>query len=165
MVNDTKGLNILWVNFRGGSILLTKPSFSIPSMTFTNMLAMWFFGGISKIIRPCRMLRAKDVQHVKGGKQKLSNMKSLVKQVISAVGIASRHDLVFQNWSPRKVMDLYLGVRHFLLFLACPVIRGDAMKKSHGRHISMRCRNGRANYLGTSDVISRAGGIGLVLQY
>ena len=40
MVNETKGLNILWVNCREGSILLTQPSFSTPSMTFTNMLAM-----------------------------------------------------------------------------------------------------------------------------
>ena len=39
-VNETKGLNILWVNCRGGSILLTRTYFSFPSMTFTNMLAM-----------------------------------------------------------------------------------------------------------------------------
>ena len=51
------------------------------------------------------MMRAKDVMHVKGGKQKLSKMKSLVKQVITAAGIANRHDLVVRNWSPRKVMD------------------------------------------------------------
>ena len=82
MVNETKGLNILWGNFRGESILLTQPSFSIPSTTFTNMLAMWFCGDISKNIPPYRMMKAKYVKHVKGGKQKLSNMKSLVKQVI-----------------------------------------------------------------------------------
>ena len=40
MVNETKVLKILWVNCRGGSILLTQPSFSTPYMTFTNMLAM-----------------------------------------------------------------------------------------------------------------------------
>ena len=46
MVNETKGLKILWGNCRGGSILLTQPYFSFPSMTFTNMLAMWFCGDI-----------------------------------------------------------------------------------------------------------------------
>ena len=61
-------------------------------------------------------MREKDVKHVKGGKQKLSNMKSLVKQVIRAMGIANRHDLVVRNWFPRKVMDLYMGVRHFFDF-------------------------------------------------
>ena len=116
MVNESKAINILWGNCCGGSILLTQPSFSIPSTTFTNMLAMWFFGDICIYIPPCRMLRAKDVKHVKGGKQMLTNMKSLVKQVIRAVGIANRHDLVVRNWSPRKVMDLYLGVRHFFAF-------------------------------------------------
>ena len=33
-----------------------------------------------------------------------------------AAGVANRHDLVVRNWSPRKVMDLYLGVRHFFDF-------------------------------------------------
>ena len=51
-----------------------------------------------------------------------------------------------------------------LILLACAVIQGDAMKQYNGRHISMRWRNGRANYLGRSDGMSRAGGIGLVLQ-
>ena len=47
MVNETKGLKILWRNCCGGSILLTQPSFSIQSMKFTNMLAMRFCGDIS----------------------------------------------------------------------------------------------------------------------
>ena len=42
------------------------------------------------------------------------------------------------------------------------MIRQDAMKKSHGRHISMRLQNGRADYLGSSDGMSQADGIGLV---
>ena len=116
MVNETKGLKILWRNCCGGSILLTQTSFSIPSMKFTNILEMWFCGDISKNVPSCRMMREKDVKHVKGGKQKLSNIKSLVKQVIIAAGVANRHDLVVQNWSPRKLMDLYLDVRHFFDF-------------------------------------------------
>ena len=43
-------------------------------------------------------------------------MKSLVKQVIGAAGIANRHNLVVQNWPLRKMMDLYLGVRHLFAF-------------------------------------------------
>ena len=93
MVNETKRLKILWGNFRGGSILLTQTSFSFPSMTFTKMLEMWFCGNIYKNIPPYRMMRVKDVMHVKGGKQKLSNMKSLVKQVRRAVGF--RIDMIW----------------------------------------------------------------------
>ena len=87
---------------------------------------MCFFGDISKNIPPYRILRAKDVIHVKGGKQKLSNMKSLVKQVLRAAGIANRHDLVVRNWSPQKVMDLYLGVRHFFDF---PCLSSDKKRR------------------------------------
>ena len=65
MVNETKGLKILWANFRGGKMLLTQRYFLIPYMKFTNMLAMWFCGDISKNIRPYRMIK-----HVNGGKQK-----------------------------------------------------------------------------------------------
>ena len=43
-------------------------------------------------------------------------MKYLVKHIIRAAGIVNRHDLVVRNWSPRKVMDLYLGVRHLFSF-------------------------------------------------
>ena len=94
MLNETKGLKILWGNCRGGSILMTQPSFSIPSMTFTKMLEMWFCRDISKNIPPNRMMRGKNVKHVKGRKQNLSNMKYLVKKVIRSEGIANRHDLV-----------------------------------------------------------------------
>ena len=43
-------------------------------------------------------------------------MKYLVKQVIRAEGIVNIHDLVVRNWSPRKVVDLYLGVRNLFDF-------------------------------------------------
>jgi hypothetical protein len=115
-VDDSRGLMISWENCRGGNILLTTSSFSFPSMTFPNMLTMWFCGDISKNISPYRILKAKDVKQVKGGKQKLSNMKSLVKQVMRAATIANRHDLIVRSWSPGKVLALYRGVKHFFAF-------------------------------------------------
>ena len=102
--------------------------------------------------------------HVKGGNQKLSNMKSLVKQVIRSAGITNRRDLVFRNWSPRKVMDLYLGGRNLFALTCLSSDKKRRHEKTHGRHITMRYRNGRANYLGISDGMYRAGGIVLVLQ-
>ena len=112
----TKGLMISWENCREGSILLTTSSFSFPSMTFPIMLTMWFCCDVSKNIPPYRILKAKDVMRLKGGKQKLSNMKSLVKHVIRAASIANRCDLVVRSWSPGKVLDLYRGVKHFFAF-------------------------------------------------
>ena len=38
------------------------------------------------------------------------------------------------------------------------------MKQYHGRHISMRCKNRSEEYLGSSDGMSGAGGIGSLLQ-
>ena len=164
IVNETKGLKISWRNCHGGIIILTQPYFSIPSMTFTNMLEMWFCGDIYKNLPPYRNMTTKYVNHVKGGKQKLSNMKSLVKQVIRYMGVANRHDLVVQKWSPRKLMYLYLGVRNFLAFPCLYSENRRCYEKSYGRHISMRCWNGRANYLEISYGMSRPGGIGLVTQ-
>ena len=80
------------------------------------MLAMWFCRDISKIIPPYRMMREEDVRHVNRGNQKLSNMKYLVKQVIRSARIANKYDLVVQNWYPRKVMYLYLGVSDLFAF-------------------------------------------------
>ena len=67
----------------------------------------------------------KDVMYVNGGKQKLSNIKYLVKKAIRAAGIENRHDLVVQNWFPRKVMYLYLVVRHLFSF---PCLSSDKMR-------------------------------------
>ena len=85
-------------------------------MTLTNMLSMWFCGDISKNIPPYRMLRCKDMKQLNGGKQKLSNMKTLVKHVLIAAVIANWNDLVVDYWYPRNVIDLYVGVIYFLDF-------------------------------------------------
>ena len=50
------------------------------------------------------------------GEKNLSNMKTLVKHVTRATVIANQIDLVVNCWSPRKVMDLYGGVRHLFAF-------------------------------------------------
>ena len=91
-------------------------------------------------------------------------MKSSVKHVIRAVGIENRHDSVVRNWSPRKVMDLYLGVRILFYFICLSSDNRRHYETISRNNFSMRCRNGRANYLGSSNGLSRAGGIGLVLQ-
>ena len=89
-------------------------------------------------------------------------MKYLVKQVIRAAGIVDRHDLVVQNWYPRNMMDLYLGVRHFFAFNSL----SSDMRRCH-KTISWKTyfnalKNVRANYLGRSDGMSQNDGIGLV---
>ena len=68
-VNHIKGLNISWVNCRGGDTLLNLSNFSFPSMKLPNMQSMWFCGDISKNISPYRMLRCKYVKQVESEKK------------------------------------------------------------------------------------------------
>ena len=129
-MKETKGPKISWGNCCGRIILLTQPYFSILSMKFTNMLEIWFYGDISKNVPPYRILRPKDGRPVNCGNQKLTNMKFLVRQVIRAAEISNRHDLVFRNWSSRKLMDLYLVFRNFFGF---PFLSSD--KRRHNETI------------------------------
>ena len=94
IVNNIKDLKILWGNCRRGNILLTSSDFSFTSMTLPNILSMWFCGDISKYIPLYITLHCKDVKQVKGGKKKLSNMKTLVKYVMIVAVLGNRNYLV-----------------------------------------------------------------------
>ena len=115
-VKNIKVLKILWVNCCVVNIILTLSNFLIPSMTLPHMLPMWFCGYISTNIPPYIIIWCKDVEQVKVGKQKLSNMKTLVKHVMRLAVIANQNDLVVTFWSPRKLMDLYVVVSNFFDF-------------------------------------------------
>ena len=133
-------------------------------MTFTCMLEMWFFRYISKNIPLYRMLKAKYVMHIKGGKQKLSNMESLVKQVLRDTGLWI-DTIWLSETAPQQRWCFYIQVLGIsILLIAFPVIKRDATKKSCGRHITILFQPGRENYLGNSDGMYRPGGIVLVLQ-
>ena len=60
-------------------------------------------------------------------------MKTLVKYVMKAVVIENINDLVVIFCPPKKVMDLYGGVRHFLTF---PCLTYD--KRRHYEKISWK---------------------------
>ena len=81
------------------------------------MLTMWFCGDTTKNIPPYKMLKACDVKHIKGGKQKISNMRRLVSHVLrAAVDLTGMSNLVVQEWNVRKVLDLYNAVKHMFQF-------------------------------------------------
>ena len=134
-VNNIKGMNIPWVNSCRGNIILTSYEFLFPFMTLPNMLSMWFCDDISKNIPPYRMLQCKYMKQVKCEKQKLSNMKTLVKHVMRAAVILNMNDLVVTSWSPRKVVDLYVGVRHFFDFPCLTYEKRRRTRQCHGRPI------------------------------
>ena len=69
---------------------------------------------------------------MKGGKQKLSNMRSLVKHVERAARMANVEHLILRRWEPRGVLDLYGAVKHFFSF---PNLVG----KQHTRRYEQLC--------------------------
>ena len=77
---------------------------------------MWYCGDISKNIPPFRVLKGVDVKDVKGGKQKLSNMRGLVRHVERAAGIVNLHHLVKTDMGTRDALDLYHAVKHLFKF-------------------------------------------------
>jgi len=97
-------------------------------MSFVNMLGMWYCGDISKNIPPYRLLKACDVKGMKGGKQKISNMRCLVRHVERAAGLANVEHLIMNRWDQRGVLDLYGAVKHFFEF---PSLVGGKHKRRY----------------------------------
>ena len=60
-------------------------------------------------------MRGSDMREMKGGIQKLSTMKKLVKNVEKGVHIVNLTHLLVQNWTPRHVLDLYNAVKHLFV--------------------------------------------------
>ena len=81
------------------------------------------------------------MREMKGGIQKLSMVKKLVKNVDKGVRIVNLPHLPVQNWSSRHVLDLYNVIKHFLNFLL--LIKGGASIQLIGRLITIFCVLGR----------------------
>ena len=64
-------------------------------------------------------------------------MKTLVKHVMRAAVISNQNDLGVTFCSPGKLMDLYVGVRHFFDFPCLAYKKEDTTKQCHGRPILM----------------------------
>ena len=86
------------------------------SMTLPNLLTMWYCGDRSKNIPPFRMIRGSYIREMKGGIQKLSMMKKLVKHVVKVVRIVNLPHPLVQNWISINVLDLYNAVKHLFAF-------------------------------------------------
>ena len=115
--SQPRGLVISWNNCRDGRILLLPRNYVFPSMTLPNLLTMWYCGDRSKNIPPYWMIRGSDMREMKGGIQKLSTMKKLVKNVEKGVRIVNLPHLLVQNWTSIHVLDLYNAVKFFLHLL------------------------------------------------
>ena len=77
---------------------------------------MWYCDDRSNNIPPYWMIRGSDMREMKGGIQRLSTMKKLVKNVEKGVRIVNLPYIIFQNWTLRQVLDLYNDFKHFFGF-------------------------------------------------
>ena len=84
-------------NCKDGRILLLPRNYVFPSITFPNLLTMWYHGDGSKNIPPYRMIRGSDTREMNGGIHRLSMMKKLVKNVEKGVRIVNLPHLLVQN--------------------------------------------------------------------
>ena len=79
-------------------------------MALPKFLMMWYCGDRSKNIPPYMMIRGSDMREMKLGIQKLIMMNKLVKNVEKGVLIMNLPHLLVQNWTSRRVLDLYNAV-------------------------------------------------------
>ena len=107
---------ISWNNCRYRMISLLPQNYVFPSMTLTNLLMMWYCCDRSKIIPPYWMIRGSDMREMKGGIQKFSMMKKLVKHLEKGVRIVNIPHLLVQNCTLIHVLDLYYDGKLFFLF-------------------------------------------------
>ena len=77
-VETTKSRTPLKVSLTNGRFTLVPKEFQFPSLTFQNLVTMWFCGDKGKTIPPYRFLSASDLRHVKNGRMKLSMMKKMI---------------------------------------------------------------------------------------
>ena len=75
------------------------------------------------------------MREIKGGIQKLSTMKKLLKNVDKGVRIVNLPHLLVQNWTSIHVLDLYNAVKHFLHFFL--LTKGGALRNFLGRLIEI----------------------------
>ena len=77
---------------------------------------MWYCDYRSKNIPPYWMIRGSDMREMKGGIQKFSMMKKLVKMLEKGVRIVNLPHLFVQNCTLIHVLDLYNYVKLFFSF-------------------------------------------------
>ena len=111
-----RGIMISWGNCRNGNIKIVPKTFQFPSMTLSGLIRMWYCGDVQKNIPPYKMLRPCDIQHIKYGPSKLSNMKSVMSQVKRATKLINKPHLIKFRMNSEDTMVLYQEIKHLFHF-------------------------------------------------
>ena len=89
--------------------------FVFPNHTLSSLVVAWYCGNQTTGIPPYKVLRAWDVNEVKGMKQKLTHMRKLMKQVEKAARIVNLPHLVKKKMTEKEARFLYTSTRHLFL--------------------------------------------------
>ena len=82
-----------------------------PHLPLNNFIIMWYCGSKVQKIPPYRMLTYMDVKDIKGGKQKLCNMKKMSLYVEEAARRVGRSELVAgPEYTVPKAVTLYNAI-------------------------------------------------------
>ena len=84
-------------------------------MPLPKLIRMWYCGGVPKNIPPYKMLRSYDVDHLKHGKSKISNMKKM-SNVEKGSRIVNQQDLIKKDWTVANKFALYHAVKNLFMF-------------------------------------------------
>jgi len=94
LVPQIRRFQLSWSNVRNGQIHLLPSGYQFPIMPLNNFITMWYCGDRESRIPPYRMLSYKDVKEIKGGKQKLCNMRKMVQCIEQAARLIGCSHLV-----------------------------------------------------------------------
>ena len=117
-MEDPKKLLLLMYGTSNGRFQLLPENFTFPTLTLASLVTAWYCGNRSKGIPPYRVLKGCDVLDVKSGKQKLTNMKGLMRCVEKGARIVNLPHLVKRNMAERDAITLYNSVKHLFQFPA-----------------------------------------------
>ena len=106
-------------NFSGVKFFLRHQKFQLTSLIFPNMLTMWFCGNVSKYIPPYIILKRTGARHLKGVKQKLSNIKYMVRHILREANISNHTEFVAGFWTLKRVINLCYSVNSMFSFSPC----------------------------------------------
>jgi hypothetical protein len=101
-----------WSNLRNGQIQLLPKDYKFPVMPLSNFIGMWYCGDKTNRIPPYRMLGYQEMKSIKGGKQKICNMRKMIKYIERAAACVGREELVRGAFSIPKAILLYESIRH-----------------------------------------------------
>ena len=97
---------------KNGRFQLLPDNFTFPLSMLSALVTAWHCGNRCKGIPPYKLLKGVDVNGIKGGAVKLSQMRKLMNCVENGARIVNKSSLVKPNMTEKDARNLYNSVNH-----------------------------------------------------